>query len=640
MAGLMQVDFGPPKPQEDKDKQRAVGDALGQMLAGKFNEWKDAKRDVETEWLKDIRAYNGIYEPEILARLGKNRSKIFIHLTRTKTQTAYARLIDLQFQTDDPHWAVEPTPIPTVSPEAQRQMAKQVYLATGQVPTAEELKTMANLLAESAAEKMTLAMRDQKAECGYDETLKTAMLEMCMLGTGAVKGFFTRIRDVVGWTKQQNEWNVSSESTPVPDCEAVSVFDLYPDPYAITMEDATGIFQRHILTRSQLDALSVHAGFSKDTVTKILTEFEGGNHTQLDHEIERRKIAGYNTTTSKSGRYEVLEYWGTVTGRELESAGLPEMDPAKDYQANVWTCAGYTIKAQLNPFKPVRLPYHIAPYERVPHQFWGVGVPRQMRDSQTTMNTSARIALDNLGISSGPQVEVNMDLVDPLETVDELFPWKIWKRSGGDPQAQLLRFYQPDNIITHLVNMMEIFRRFADEETNLPSYTHGEQTQSMNSTASGMSMLMGAAAVVTNSTIKNSDEYLIRPLNESQYHWNMQWNPDESIKGDMNVVARGSTALIAKETQSQRLIQFAGMTTNPVDMQFVDRPALLKAIAESMDLDAKKIIPYDPEQTQQFQGAVGAGSPGGVAPEQQQPVEQGMGGVQGVSVPPPQPLPG
>ena len=213
-----------------------------------------------------------------------------------------------------------------------------------------------------------------------------------------------------------------------------------------------------------------------------------------------------------------------------------------------------------------------------------------MRDSQQTMNAATRIWLDNMALSSGPMVEVNTDLLAAGEDPTDLHPWRVFLRSGGDGSMPAVRYYQPTANANGLNQIIEIFRRFADETTSLPSYTHGEQSQGLNKTATGMSMLMGAANVALKSTIKNIDDFLIRPMIESLFHFNMEFGTNERAKGDLKIVARGSTALIQKEVQSQRLLQFLSLVSNPMDAGLVDRAKLLRDIAASMEIDAEKVI--------------------------------------------------
>ena len=93
------------------------------------------------------------------------------------------------------------------------------------------------------------------------------------------------------------------------------------------------------------------------------------------------------------------------------------------------------------------------------------------------------------------------------------------------------------------------FRQLADESTGIPSYSHGQTgIQSTTRTASGMSMLMGAAALNIKTVIKNIDDYLLRPLGETLFHWNMQFNKDiPEIQGDLDVKARGTSSLMQKK---------------------------------------------------------------------------------------------
>jgi len=84
---------------------------------------------------------------------------------------------------------------------------------------------------------------------------------------------------------------------------------------------------------------------------------------------------------------------------------------------------------------------------------------------------------------------------------------------------------------------------------------------------------------------------------ESLFHYNMEFGTDEDAKGDLKIVPRGSTALVQKEVQSQRLLQFLSLVSNPLDAALVDRGQLLKDIAKSMDIDPDEIL----KSTEQLQ---------------------------------------
>lgn len=601
---------------------------LGARLKALYREYKDARRDIEDEWLMDLRQYNGQYEPDVIARLDSQgaRSKVFVGLTRTKVMAAYSRIVDLMFQASDTYFGIRPTPRPTIDPlkaMQMRQQAMQEVAAASGMPTAdgmsdlvaarmEELEPMfldaEKAIAEEAAGEMTIDILDQLIEANADQKIKSAIMEACIFGSGAIKSGTVSIDRSQSYSKVINEMGESGFALSmiekvVPDIEAVSIFDLYPDPYCTNLRDCDGLFRRHILTKRQLRDLKELPGFDGEEIEEVIRTQRTGDHTEETHERTRREISGINEF-GESRRYEVLEYWGCIDGQDLEDYGVEldeETDLTQQFDSNVWLLGGKVIKIQLNPVMGYKIPYQIFPYERSPHQFWGTGVPKMMRDSQSTMNAATRIYLDNMALSSGPMLEVNSDLLAAGEDPTDIHPWRVFLREGGDGTMPAVRFFQPIANANGLTSIIDIFRRFADETTSLPSYTHGEQTKSLNKTATGISMLMGAANVALKSTIKNLDDFLVRPMIESLFHFNMQYGTNEKSKGDLKVIARGSTALIQKEVQSQRLLQFMSLLGSPEDQMLVNRPQLLKQIAESMDIDPEAFMKSEEEINAEIQ---------------------------------------
>ena len=648
------------EPVEDIDgTQDTEIQSLGSRLSDVFTEYKDARKETENEWLKDLRQFQGMYEPEVLARLNESgaRSKVFVGLTRTKVMAAYSRIVDLLFQHGDSYFGIEPTPIPQLDPLKAMQMREQAVMqitaaSGGMAPELnedliaarmseleEEFLEAEQIIAKEAAEKMAVEIHDQLIEANAEQKLKEAILESTIFGSGAIKAGTIRIDRVQSYSRIQDPttgqtgFALSQIEKAMPEVESVSIFDLYPDPYCTSLEDCEGLFRRHVLTRSQLRDLADRPGFDGEMIRYLIKHNRQGNHTEEDHEKTRRRIAGINEYSESSNRFEVIEYWGEIDGYELEEHGvdIPEGTDLSDYFSScVWFSGGKVIKVMLNPIQGYRVPYHIFPYERSPPQFWGTGVPRMMRDSQTTMNAATRIWIDNLALSSGPMMEVNTDLLAAGEDPTDIHPWRVFLREGGDGSMAAVRFYQPVANANGLNQIVELFRRFADETTSLPSYTHGEQTRSLNKTATGISMLMGAANVALKSTIKNIDDFLLEPMVSALFHFNMEFGTNEKAKGDLKVISRGSTALIQKEVQSQRLLQFLSLVSNPMDAALVDRNQLLRDIAQSLDIDPDEVIKSEErlqaEQALQNQALAGA-VPGGDMAQQPAPMDIGLGPV-------------
>jgi hypothetical protein len=114
-------------------------------------------------------------------------------------------------------------------------------------------------------------------------------------------------------------------------------------------------------------------------------------------------------------------------------------------------------------------------------------------------------------------------------------------------------------------------------------------------TSSGLSQLMGAATVVLKAVVKNIDDFLVTPLINTYYHFNMEWARDESIKGDMKVSALGSEVLIAKEVQNKNMTDFLAITANEFDMPLIKRPNILRKIVSNMGFESEDAIKTDTE---------------------------------------------
>jgi len=242
----------------------------------------------------------------------------------------------------------------------------------------------------------------------------------------------------------------------------------------------------------------------------------------------------------------------------------------------------------LNPFKPAKIPYAAAPYELNPYSFFGVGIAENMDDTQTLMNGFMRMAVDNAVLSGNLIVEVDETNLVPGQDLS-LYPGKVFRRQGGAPGQAIFGTKFP-NVSSENMMLFDKARVLADESTGFPSFAHGQTgVQGVGRTASGISMLMGAAAGSIKTVIKNVDDYMLRPLGEGFFRFNMQFDFDPSIKGDLEVKARGTESLMANEVRSQRLMQFLQVASNPALAPFAKFQYVIREIAKSMDLDPDKV---------------------------------------------------
>jgi hypothetical protein len=181
--------------------------------------------------------------------------------------------------------------------------------------------------------------------------------------------------------------------------------------------------------------------------------------------------------------------------------------------------------------------------------------------------------------------------------------------------------------------MFDRFRQLADEQTGIPSYSHGHTgVQSMTRTASGMSMLLGAASLNIKTVVKNLDDFLLKPLGESYFQWNMQFfEGNIDVAGDLEVKATGTNSLMQKEVRSQRLTMFLQTAQSPAIAPFVKISKLVSELAYSLDLDPEEIL-NDPEEAAIMAQIIGMQNVGQATGEETEPNSQQptMGGLQGV----------
>ena len=310
---------------------------------------------------------------------------------------------------------------------------------------------------------------------------------------------------------------------------------------------------------------------------------------------------------SPEGVIDALSYWGGVPGWMLMSYGVSGLEEFKEYECNVVICGRYVLYASLNTNPLGERPYRKASYDEVPGAFWGRSIPDLASTSQKMCNGIACALADNLSIASGPMAWVHMDRLADGEQSMQMFPWKVWQLKSDPTQGVNpgVGFFQPDDRSANLMATYEKWELRADDATGIPRYTYGnENVGGAGDTATGLSMLMNSAAKGLRRAISNIDLNVISPTINDTFTNEMLYNPDESIKGDCVVVPRGAAAILIRESAQQRRIQFLGLTANPIDAPILGtkyRAALLRQVAESLELPVDEVVPSDEELDQQMQ---------------------------------------
>jgi hypothetical protein len=602
---------------------------LARVVRGKYDDVKAQRNELEQSWLEDIRQYRGVYSPDTLAKMHPKRSKAFIRLTRTKVKTVDSRLSDFLFPaTGDTNWDISPTPIAQYDQERVQQLLTGFMQQTGQEPTPAQLQLMIDSSAKEDAKKMTVKIEDQLADLRYRETMKEVIHNGDMYGTGILKGPMVNIKQAASYTRDDDgAWSLQEFDNITPFIETVSIWDIFPDLSATKVEDCNFIIQRHKMSKHKLLQLAERGDFDNAAISTYVKEHKSGDFKDEYYDLELQSLGGLTDASSSeqkdSRKYEVLEFWGYLDASDLEEAGVnvPE-DKSGSVQvaACIWVIGDRVIKAGLAPIDGVKWPYFFYYYDKDETSIFGEGIPSIMRDVQELINASFRGMLDNAAISAGPQIEVNMDLMPEDEDVYDIYPFKVWPRTGAGADASnpAIRVMDVPSHTPEFLAMNEAFEKYGDEVTTIPRYMWGDNPGSgAGRTASGLSMMMGSANITIKDQVKNFDDGITKPFITAMYHWNMQFGDDEEVKGDYSVQARGSSSLIAKEVYANSLMQFANLTANPGFAPLVKQDNLLRSIVEVLDLNDKGLIKTEQEVAAERQQQT----------QQQQELQQFMSGI-------------
>lgn len=576
-----------------------------------------AKRNLEERMLKCLRRRNGEYDPEKLSEIqSQGGSEIFVQLTSVKCRAATSWLRDTLLGTGaDRPWSIEPTPIPElptgVEEELKAKMATElmaVYAQGGQ-PTEDEMRKAASSMKDQAmrelkeesrkrVDRMSDKMEDQLVEGNWHSAFNEFLDDIVTFPYGVIKGPVKRRRKMLKFVNGElqtveeirNEW------------ERVDPFMIYWAPWSWNLGDGF-IIERHKMTREDLEALIGVEGYSEAAIRTVLDEFTIGNLKEwLWTDSAKATAEGKNLTYTlhTEDLVDALQLWDTVQGKLLIDWGMDPKeipDPQLSYPCEVWLIGNVVIRAVLNYDPLGRKPYYMTSYENLPGSVDGKGVADLCMDSQDMVNGAGRALANNMGISSGPQVAVNISRIPAGEDVTNMYPWKVWQFQASEYNdgSQPLSFFQPSSNAGELMTVFEKFAARADEDTMIPRYMTGEHVAGAGRTSSGLSMLISNAGKGIKQVISNIDQNIIIPIVERLYQDNLRYSKDPDLIGDVLIVAKGAQALVVKEAEAIRRNEFLQLVLNsPVAQQIVGMNGtaeLLRDAARNMSGNVDKIVP-------------------------------------------------
>lgn len=576
------------------------------------------------------------------------RSTVYVNITRPKTNAAEARLSNMLFPSDDRNWGLKPTPAPELIRaaliEAKAEAEKEAQAASappqgqpqgqpmptgaqpmpqqgmppqpaqqGAQPAMPQMSALPAAIAGvinsnqqelSASQKLQEAedrckamqdeIDDQLTECQYNGEGRKLLHNCAVLGTGILKGPIVVNRPRKAWTPMQGAADPSVfvleivEETK-PASESISPWNVFPDPACgADIHSGRGIFEFRTISSKQLRELAKQPGYLAHQIEKVLEE--GPDQSEYTSEHDQRKQNDNADKTHDSEHFQLWEYWGEFTPEDMRSAGVEIKDSSVETVSGCVIIVNKTvIKGFLNPIETGDIPYDFVQWELVDDSPWGYGIPFLMRPAQRVLNAAWRQLMDNSGLSSGPQVLVKRNGIEPADKKWEITGRKIWLVDENVQTQDAMRFLETQNHGNEIQQIITLAMQFADQEASVPQLAQGEHGNAPD-TVGGMTILMNSSNVVLGRMVKQFDDCITRPHLRRYYDWNMAYSDKPEIKGDFQVDARGSSALLVKDMQSQSLLQLGQFQGSPLIAPFVNWEAWFKQVLKMQHIDSGDIM--------------------------------------------------
>jgi hypothetical protein len=287
-----------------------------------------------------------------------------------------------------------------------------------------------------------------------------------------------------------------------------------------------------------------------------------------------------------------------------QAAGkTPAADGSDEMHAIVTLINDSVVRAAINPLDSGNFPYHSMPWQRRAQHWAGVGVAEQMRTPQRVTNAALRALLNNAGKSAGSQLVIDQGAIRPADENWTITPDKIWFKTNDGPAdvRQAMMAIQVPNVTQQLMEIITMGERFAEETTSIPLIAQGQSGATTPDTFGAAQLQNNNANQLLRSIGYAFDDYITEPVVRQYYEW-LLLDPDvpNEEKGEFQIDAHGSIALVERAIQDQSIAQMGNMAANP--LYGVDPKKWAKLFLKSKHLDPEDVM-YSKEEQDKLDAA-------------------------------------
>lgn len=583
---------------------------------------------VDDELIRDMRAYQGQYDPGTLQAIeAQGGSAVYSRLMAMKCRGATALLRNVYMNSDRP-WTLEPTAEPHIPEHIEdhiNNLVHQEVMAVNQtgmtVPQDivhdrleqlyEATKLAERRKAEAEAKDAQRKIDDMLEEGNFYKALSEFLSDLPIYKYAVIKGPVTRKHTQLKWDHKRK---LHAHETAKFMWERVSPWDVWFSPGATDIKN-TEVFERQRMSVMDLYNLIGLPGYREEDIRAIIQAYEGRGFKEWIQifDYERAQMEGRNNVLDDTF-INAIEFHGNVLGRYLMEYNVPGVDdPLKPYFITAWMVDKRIFKVMLNPSPRMRVPYYVSSFDKIPGSLYGNGIPALANDLTDVINATLRALVNNVAISSGPQVFYDEELISPNQS-DALYPWKRWKYTGDplNPNRKPIDFFQPSCNAQELMAVIDKFSVMLDDVSTIPRYLTGSgQAGGAGRTASGLSMLINNANKTLQNVADNIDNDIFEPLLHQLYDFVMLTDATGMLRGDESIVVDGVRQAAKQEQDLTKQLQFLQLINNPSYQQVIgldETARILQKVADNIGMEVKIKQPGDTP------GAPPPGLPPGVMP--------------------------
>lgn len=577
---------------------------LEDFISVLFTQFAQGRKPYEERWLECWWNFIGQYNPnnKLQTTEGQqHRSRMFVRLTQQKVRAATAKVMD------------------TLGTEIPFRL----------VPLVDNPKIEYDLTPIANAQKDII--RNQFKKIDLRDIFDTAMLEMAIYGTAILKGpvvteeivegLQENVRNVLGvqvpmWQipfKDYPRWRRVYMKAKEKRVYPVSIWDFYTDNNADVCNKSIGAMEKH--TYSPYEFQQIFFGNEEYNQENVVAAYNMACLPEEYRKLEVQQGQNYmGEQNPKDLKVTVVEYWGQAP-YSLVKPHLKEIpEGVSNKETDLVECsvilaciANETdvlssikiLKAALNPSGD-RI-YKVCPYIKNPGSPWGIGVAESIRDSQKLINSFARLMVDNKALSGNGMFAINKEQIDTRATKDGLkaYPGKVYFIKGDVRQA-IVPLSFPD-VTGGLEVAMDRFERWADEESGIPKYSQGEAANSyLNKTASGMAMIINQSNIYLKATIRNIDEFWIKPIVKAFNYLNeVDGSYPTEINYPLDVVPMGVDSLMEKGVKFENAMQLFQVAKETDLLPYINKTNALRLVSDLLDVKGLVVSEVEAQQITQ-----------------------------------------